>query len=54
MVTKKKKNKQKPKEESQEEKSLNRPWIAMRTGLKIIAVTNIGMAVLTAWQVIPS
>jgi hypothetical protein len=54
MVTKKKKNKQKPKEESQAEKSLNQPWIAMRTGLKIIAVTSIGMAVLTAWQVIPS
>ena len=54
MVTKKKKNKQKPKEVSQEEKSLNQPWIAMRTGLKIIAITSIGMAVLTAWQVIPS
>ncbi|HEX6034513.1 MAG TPA: hypothetical protein VFY83_08765 [Anaerolineales bacterium] len=54
MVTKKKKNNQKPKEQPTEEKNFSRPWISMRSGLKIIAVTSIGMAVLTAWQVIPS
>jgi hypothetical protein len=52
-VTKKKKNKSQPKEKDTEE-SLNQPWISMRSGLRIIAVTSIGMAVLTAWQVIPS
>jgi uncharacterized membrane protein len=30
------------------------PWISMRSGIKIIAFTSIVMAVLTAWQVIPS
>jgi fatty acid desaturase len=52
-VAKKKKIKQKKKEQDIE-KSLNQPWISMRSGLKIIVVTSIAMAVLTAWQVIPS
>jgi hypothetical protein len=52
-VAKKKKNKQKPNEQDIE-KSLNQPWISMRSGLKIITITSIAMAVLTAWQVIPS
>ena len=52
-MAKKKKNKQKPKEQ-EIEKSMNQPWISMRSGLKIIMVTSIGMAVLTAWQVVPS
>ena len=52
-MAKKKKNKQKPKEENIE-KSLNQPWISMRSGVRIIAVTSIIMAVLTAWQVVPS
>jgi hypothetical protein len=52
-VAKKKKNKQKPDEQALE-KSLNQPWISMRSGLKIITVTSIAMAVLTAWQVIPA
>ena len=30
------------------------PWIQMRTGVIIIAITSIGMAVLTAWQAIPN
>jgi hypothetical protein len=29
------------------------PWISMRTGLIVIAITSIAMAVLTAWQAIP-
>jgi len=48
-----KNNKTKPKEQK-EEKSLNQPWISMRKGLIIIAITSVAMAVLTAWQVIPS
>jgi hypothetical protein len=30
-----------------------KPWIRMKTGLIIIAITSIGMFVLTAWQSIP-
>jgi fatty acid desaturase len=52
-VTKKKKNKQKA-EEQDIRKSLSQPWISMKTGLRIITVTSIAMAVLTAWQVVPS
>lgn len=33
---------------------MSQPWISMRSGMKIIAFTSIAMAVLTAWQVIPS
>jgi uncharacterized membrane protein len=32
---------------------LNEPWISMRNGTVIITITSIGMAVLTAIQVIP-
>ena len=52
-MAKKKKNKQKLTEE-EVKKSLHQPWISMRSGLKIMTVTSILMAVLTAWQVIPS
>jgi hypothetical protein len=53
LVAKKKKKQPKVKEHDLE-KNLNQPWISMRSGLKIIAVTSVAMAVLTAWQVIPS
>jgi len=52
-VAKKKKNKPKSKEQDLE-KRLSQPWISMRSGLKIMTVTSIALAVLTAWQVIPS
>jgi hypothetical protein len=29
------------------------PWISMRRGLIVITLTSIGMAVLTAWEVVP-
>lgn len=29
------------------------PWISMRTGLRVIAMTSIAMAILTAYQAIP-
>jgi hypothetical protein len=45
---------QKSKEEKAKNPSVAQPWISMRTGLKIIIVASIAMAVLTAWQVIPS
>jgi hypothetical protein len=50
MQSKKKKTQKGQKEEI----NLNRPWISMRSGLKIIAISSVAMAVLTAWQVIPS
>jgi len=34
--------------------AINQPWISMRTGIKIVILCSILMAVLTAWQVIPS
>jgi hypothetical protein len=44
----------KKKKTQKEEKSLSQPWISMRKGVIIIAVTSVVMAVLTAWQAIPS
>lgn len=46
----------KPKKNQDEElrKRLNQPWLSMRRGLTIMTITSIAMAVLTAWQVIPS
>ena len=52
-MAKKKKDEQTLKEQDIE-KSLNQPWISVRTGMKIMTITSIAMAVLTAWQVIPS
>lgn len=47
------KNPKKNKDEKLHE-ALNKPWISMRRGLTIMVITSIAMAVLTAWQVIPS
>ena len=33
---------------------LTQPWIKMNTAMKVITLTSIAMAVLTAWQVIPA
>jgi hypothetical protein len=46
--------KKKKRKEQDIEKSLNQPWISMRSGIKLMAVTSVVMAVLTAWQVIPA
>ena len=46
--------KSKKRKEQKVENNLTQPWISMRSGIKIIAFTSIAMAVLTAWQVIPS
>jgi hypothetical protein len=50
----KKSKKKKAQKDQKEEINLNRPWISMRSGLKIIAIASVAMAVLTAWQTIPS
>mgnify|MGYP001767182110 CR=1 FL=1 len=48
-----KKNKKQGKEELPDLASLNQPWIPMRTGLILVGIASVLMAVLTAWQVIP-
>ena len=47
------KNSKKTKKEKAKD-PMFQPWISMRSGVKIIAFTSIALAVLTAWQVIPS
>jgi uncharacterized membrane protein len=44
----------KKRKKTKDVESLNQPWISMRKGLIVIAITSVAMAVLTAWQVIPS
>jgi hypothetical protein len=45
--------KQKASKEKGKTGTSNGPWIKMRTGIIVIAITSLGMAVLTAWQAIP-
>ena len=52
-MTKKNKTRKKPKAQKLEI-NLTQPWISMRKGIIVIAITSVVMAVLTAWQVIPS
>ncbi|HVN52705.1 MAG TPA: hypothetical protein VMT46_00140 [Anaerolineaceae bacterium] len=40
-------------EVSSSKKSLNDPWISMRTGLIWVGIASLGMAILTAWEVVP-
>ena len=47
-----KKSKKKKKEERKSSNQFNDPWISMRTGLIVITVVSIGMAVLTAWNAV--
>lgn len=44
----------KPRKESAEPRPAAAPWISMKTGLRVITVASIIMAVLTAWQSIPT
>jgi hypothetical protein len=46
--------KSKTRKEEKAKSPVVQPWISMRSGAKIIAFTSVAMAVLTAWQVIPS
>lgn len=50
---KKKRNEKQQEQDSGSKKALTDPWISMRKGLIIMTITSIGMAVLTAIQVIP-
>jgi hypothetical protein len=44
----------KKQKEPKEVKPSNQPWISMRSGLIVIAITSVVLAVFMAWQVIPS
>jgi hypothetical protein len=46
--------KSKKRKEEKAKNLVSQPWISMSSGMKIIALTSIALAVLTAWQVIPS
>jgi hypothetical protein len=46
--------KSKKQKDQKEEKPASRPWISMRSGLIVIAITSVALAVFMAWQVIPS
>ncbi len=54
MSKKKKSQTAQTKTESTEQTPMNAPWISMRVGVIIIAIASIVMAVLTAWQTIPT
>jgi hypothetical protein len=49
-----KKSKQKDKKQIKEQIPLNTPWISMKSGIVIITIVSIAMAVLTAWEAIPA
>jgi ABC-type proline/glycine betaine transport system permease subunit len=51
-VSKKNKNLEKKQNAEALEAKMNQPWIQMKTGLRIIAITSLGMAILTAYQAI--
>lgn len=48
--------KKKPKSEKKADakQNLSDAWIPMRTGLIIVTVISIGMAILTAWMTVPA
>ena len=46
--------KSKKRKEEKAKDLLSQPWISMTGGMKIMAFTSIALAVLIAWQVIPS
>ena len=55
MPKKEKKNKEKkPKNTNKEQTSGRTPWISIKSGLWVIAVVSIAMAVLVGYEVIPS
>jgi len=54
MANKKGKNVSKAKNKQDTTPNLNQPWLSMRSGIIIIAITSIAMAVLTAVQSVPS
>jgi len=49
-----KKSKRQDEKQITEKTPLNAPWISKRNGVIIITITSIAMAVLTAWEVIPT
>jgi hypothetical protein len=50
----KNKNKTKKQKKTEKDVSINQPWVSMRGGMIIMAITSIALAVLVASQAIPS
>ena len=49
------KDKNKTKKTSKEEEfPINKPWVSMRGGIVVMAIVSLALAILIAWQVIPS
>ena len=44
----------KPPKEKKEELPLNKPWVAMRGGMIVMAIVSLALAILIASQTIPS
>jgi hypothetical protein len=53
-VSSRKKGKVSKKNKQIEQPTFNAKWIPYQTGIMLIAVTSIGLAVFTAWQLIPA
>ncbi len=53
-MSKNKKMSSKDKQSNQKSEPGTGPWISMRSGLIIIAIASLGMAVLTAVQTVPA
>jgi hypothetical protein len=52
IVANKNKTKKPPKEKNEELPA--QPWLSMRGGMIVIAITSLALAILIAWQVIPA
>lgn len=49
-----KKVKTQPRNEVKSKKRAEDPWLSMRTGIIVISLVSTGMAVFTAWSIIPA
>ncbi len=51
----KNKTKKTPKvKEEEKDLALTKPWVTMRGGMIVMAITSVALAILIAWQVIPN
>jgi uncharacterized membrane-anchored protein len=46
-------NKKNKVKENKKQESVNGPWLTMNSGLLVISLVSLGLAILTAWQAIP-
>ena len=45
--------KSRQKQNTKEKEPVNKPWLSMSSGLLVISLVSLGLAILTAWQAIP-